>query len=84
MRFHALATCLVAAASAAAFRLACVGASGTCAGLRAANSLRKVGNTSSPKRSSCSNTVFSGKPAWSIKKSCRELNRPGVSGDFLV
>ena len=48
-----------------------VGASGTWAGLSAANSLRSTGTTSSPSRSSCSSTVFSGSPAWSIRNSCR-------------
>ena len=39
----------------------------TWAGLRAANSLRSLGTTSSPRRSSCSSTVLSGSPAWSIR-----------------
>ena len=56
---------------AAATSEAWVGASGTWAGLRAANSLRSTGTTSSPSRSSCSSTVFRGKPAWSSRKSWR-------------
>ena len=48
-----------------------VGASGTPAGRRLANSLRSTGTTSSPSMSSCSRTVFSGSPAWSIRNSWR-------------
>ena len=56
---------------AAATRLAWVGASGTCAGLSAANSLRSTGTTSPPRMSSCSRTVLSGSPAWSTRNSWR-------------
>src|SRR5699024_10921538 len=55
----------------AATRKAWVGASGTWAGFLAANSLRSTGTTSSPRMSSCSNTVLSGRPAWSIRNSWR-------------
>src|SRR5690606_28286773 len=58
-------------ASRAATREAWVGASGTSAGRPIANSLRSTGTTSSPRMSSCSSTVFSGSPAWSIRNSCR-------------
>jgi FMN reductase len=37
----------------------------------AANSRRRTGTTSAPRMSSCSRTVFSGRPAWSIRKSWR-------------
>ena len=36
-----------------------------------ANSLRSTGTTSSPRMSSCSRTVFSGRPAWSMRNSWR-------------
>src|SRR5690625_7066687 len=49
-----------------------VGAVGTCAGRRDANSFRSTGTTSSPSKSSCSNTVLRGRPAWSIKNSRSE------------
>ena len=57
--------------SAAATREAWVGASGTWAGFSPANSRRSTGTTSSPSRSSCSSTVFSGRPAWSMRNSWR-------------
>lgn len=52
-----------AAACAAARRASKVGPSGTEAGRFLANSSRSVGRTSEPKRSSCSRTVFRGRPA---------------------
>ena len=45
-----------------------VGASGS---RRAASSLRSTGTTSPPSSSSCSSTVFSGSPAWSMRNSWR-------------
>ena len=47
------------------------GSSGTPAGRSAANSLRSTGTTCSPRMSSCSRTVVSGRPAWSMRNSCR-------------
>ena len=52
-------------------RGACVGASGTSAGRRSRTPCRSTGTTSSPSMSSCSSTVFSGSPAWSIRNSWR-------------
>ena len=49
-------------ASRAATRLAWVGASGTPGARSAANSRRSTGTTSSPRMSSCSRTVLSGRP----------------------
>src|SRR5690625_2378247 len=70
-RAHPFAATGSTAWSNSATRLACVGASGTCAGLSAASSVRRTGTTSSPSRSNCSSTVFSGSPAWSIRNSWR-------------
>ena len=46
-----------------------IGASGTPGARSAANSLRRTGTTCSPRMSSCSSTVLSGSPAWSIRNS---------------
>ena len=59
-----------ASATDAATRASWVGPSGTLAGRFASSSRRSTGTTS-PSRSSCSSTVFSGRPAWSIRNSCR-------------
>ena len=56
---------------AALTRLAWVGASGTSAGRFCASSLRSTGTTSPPRMSSCSSTVLSGRPAWSMRNSWR-------------
>src|SRR5215471_8004148 len=52
-------------------RLSCVGASGVSGSRRAAISLRSTGMTSPPSNSSWLSTVFSGRPAWSIRNSWR-------------
>src|SRR5215831_13539679 len=52
-------------------RLSCVGASGVSGSRRAAISLRRTGMTSPPSSSSWPSTVFSGRPAWSIRNSWR-------------
>src|SRR5215470_8129400 len=52
-------------------RLSWVGASGVSGSRRAPISLRRTGMTSPPSSSSWPSTIFSGRPAWSIRNSWR-------------